>query len=137
MVSPMVKHEWRERAEGEYTWLAGVIRSAYVECSELQVTPFELTYSRILMCTTENDRIEYRALVDGKLAGVAIIVRDHDMHVGDSWAIQWNYVKPEYRSLGIAREVFRKIRKLAKESGIPYSYTKRVGEGQYLLTYKY
>ena len=137
MVSPMVKHEWRESAEGEYTWLAGVIRSAYVECSELQVTPFELAYSRILMCTTENDRIEYRALVDGKLAGVAIIVRDNDMHVGDSWTIQWNYVKPEYRSLGIAREVFRKLRKLAKESNVPYSYTKRVGEGQYQLTYKY
>lgn len=130
-----IQHEWREQAEGEYTWLAGVIRSAYVECSELRVTPFELAYSRILTCTIENSRIEYRALVDGKLAGVAIIVRDHDIHVGDSWAIQWNYVKPEYRTLGIAREVFRVVKALAKKDNIPFSYTKRVGEGVYNLTY--
>lgn len=130
-----LQHEWRYSAEGEHTWLAGVIRSAYVECSELQVTPYELAYSRILASTIENDRIEYSAIVDGKLAGVAILVRDHDIHVGDSWAIQWNYVKPEYRTLGIAREVFRVVKALAKEDNIPFSYTKRVGDGVYKLTY--
>lgn len=104
-------------------------------CSELQVTPFESTYSRIVECTIENSRYEYRAIVDGEVAGVAIIVRDYDIHVGDSWAIQWNYVKPEYRTLGIAREVFRGVRALAKEDNVPYSYTKRVGDGVYKLTY--
>lgn len=131
-----IQHEWREQAEGEYTWLAGVIYSAYLECSELQVTPFELAYSRILTSTIENDRYEYRAIVDGELAGVAIIVRDYDIHVGDSWAVQWNYVKPQYRSRGIAREVFRMLKTLAKEDNVPYSYTKRVGDGAYSLTYK-
>lgn len=132
-----IQHEWRWQAEGEDTWLAGVIHTAYLECSELQVTPFELAYSRILTSTIENDRYEYRAIVDGELAGVAILVWDYDIHVGDSWAIQWNYVKPQYRNYGIAREVFRVLKALAKEDNIPYSYTKRVGEGKYLLTYKY
>ncbi len=132
----MVQHEWVHRLENDYTWLAGVIRSAYLECSELQTTPYEEAFSRILMCTTENERIEYRALVDGHLAGVAIIVRDNDMHVGDSWTIQWNYVKPQYRGYGIAREVFRVLKALAKKDNIPYSYTKRTGDGVYSLTYK-
>lgn len=132
-----IQHEWRHQLEGEHTWLADVIRPAYLECSELQVTPYESTYSRIVECTIENSRYEYRAFVDGKLAGVAIIVRDYDIHVGDSWAIQWNYVKPEYRNLGIAREVFQEVKVLAKAFNVPYSYTKRVGEGKYLLTYKY
>ena len=131
-----IKREWRYQHEGEDTWLADVIRPAYLECSELQVTPFEPAYSRIVECTIENSRVEYRAIVDGKVAGVAIIVRDYDIHVGDSWTIQWNYVKPEYRNQGIAREVFSVIRKLSKDFNIPYSYTKRIGEGVYSLTYK-
>ena len=130
-----IQHEWRQQLEGEHTWLADVIRPAYFECSELQVTPFELAYRRIVACTIENSRMEYRAIVDGKLAGVAIIVRDYDIHVGDSWAIQWNYVKPEYRTLGIAREVFRGVKMFAKAYNLPFSYTKRVGDGVYKLTY--
>lgn len=68
--------------------------------------------------TIANDRYEYRAIVDGELAGVAILVKDYDIHVGDSWTIQWNYVKPQYRNYGIAREVFRVLKALAKESNI-------------------
>lgn len=131
-----IQHEWRVQEEGEYTWLAEVIRPAYLECSELQVVPFDLTHSRIVADTIANDRYEYRAIVDGELAGVAILVKDYDIHVGDSWTIQWNYVKPQYRNYGIAREVFRVLKALAKEYNIPYSYTKRVGEGVYRLTYK-
>ena len=131
-----IQHEWRYQQEGEDTWLVGVIRKAYQECAELRVVPYAQAYNRILQDTVENGRYEYRCIVDGELAAVAIIVRDYDLHVGDSWAIQWNYVKPEYRSRGIAREVFRVIRKLSKEFNIPYSYTKRIGEGVYSLTYK-
>lgn len=132
-----IQHEWRWQTEGEDTWLSGVIVTAYLECSELRVAPIGETYDRIVASVVENDRFEYRALVDGELAGVAILVRDYDIHVGDSWTIQWNYVKPKYRSLGIARKVFRVLKTLAKADNIPYSYTKRVGEGVYKLTYKY
>ena len=132
-----IQHEWRQCKEGEQSWIVDVIRSAYNECEELQVTLYKETYRRIRDSTIMHDRVEYRCLIDGKIAGVAILVRDYDMHVGDSWTIQWNYIKPRYRAVGIARVVFRGIRELAKAFSIPYSYTRRTGVGTYSLTYKY
>lgn len=127
--------KWTRRLEGQSTVLGEVIPDAYAECSELQTTPYEETYSRIIESTMENERYEFYACVGSEVVAVAILVQDYDIHVGDSWAIQWNYVKPEYRTLGIAREVFRVVKALAKEFNVPYSYTKRVGDGVYKLTY--
>ena len=130
-------YKWTKRLEGQSTVCGEVVPDAYAECSELQTTPYEETYSRIIESIVENERYEFCACVGSEVVAVATVVEDLDIHVGNSWSIQWNYVKPEYRSTGIARHVFRKLRKLAKESNVPFSYTKRVGEGQYLLTYKY
>lgn len=132
-----ITYEWTRRLEGQSTILGEVVPDAYAECSELQTTPYEVTYTRIIESTEENERYEFCARIGSEVVAVAIVVEDHDIHVGPSWTIQWNYVKPEYRSLGIARHVLQTLRKLAKQCNVPYSYTKRVGEGKYLLTYKY
>lgn len=128
-------HEWREAKEGSDTWAECMVEVAYNECAELQVNSVCSVISRIAQSAKDNNRLEYRCLINGEQVAAAILTRDHDVHVGFSWATQWLYVLPAYRHLGIAAVVLRKLRELAKEDGLPYSYTQRSGVGKYTLTY--
>lgn len=131
-----IEYEYKECPEGEGTWLEAVIAKAYAECTELQVCDYPTTYDRIVKDTTENGRLEVRAKVDGVVAAVAIIVLDADLHVGQCVGMQWAYVLPEYRHLGLLKGAYLWQRSLARALGIPYAYTTRTGEGQYILKYR-
>lgn len=131
-----IKYEWRNCREWEGTWLEAVIAAAYQECKELQSTEYPVARQRIIEDTQENDRVEYRCIVDGNVAAVAVITLDVDNHVGLCYGMQWCYTMPQYRGIVNQHALYRGLREIALEAGIPYAYTKRIKEGEYKLVYK-
>lgn len=74
-------------------------------------------------------------LVNGRLAACAVLVPEHDDHVGPCLSVQWNYCMPEFRGQGWWESVYRILIQDAASKKLAAAFTRRVGAGQYLLTY--
>ena len=129
-------YSWTYREEGEPTEITGVIARAYESFKELRVRPFEETFESIRESTEENPREELVCYLDGKAVAFACLVLDEDLHVGRSISVQWNVNVSGETLLWFTRKLFKRVKELSKIHGIPYSYTKRIGDGKYQLTYK-
>lgn len=130
-------YAWYPKQEGEPTEAVAVIEAAWRECRELQTTSLEETTERIVNSITENEREEFVCYLGDTVVAFGCLVLDDDDHVGECVGVQWSYATPEARSQsGFARRLFRGLREAARHLGLPYAYTKRIGEGKYIIQYK-
>ena len=110
---------------------------AWEECAELQVqTQAEFVQGYLSSCTA-HDTLEVLLHHEDTLVGAAILVEDHDMHVGRCLSLMWQYVHPEHRNCGFARYVLRLQKQTALQAGYRcVSYSHRLAEGRYSIQYR-
>lgn len=90
---------------------------------------------RCLEATTDIDRYEMVAFVNGKPIGICVLVHENDINVGPCLGIMWNWVHPNHR--GVGSRFLRRAIELAKENRLPVlAYSQRVGEGEYRVRYR-
>lgn len=108
-------------------------RSAWNECSELQVRPY-LEFCTSLKQSIESiDRIE---VIESGVGGM-IISDSNDMHVGPCLTAMWVYVHPKYRNSGWYRKFLRSLKDACTDTGISnYMFTHRTGHGRYENIYR-
>lgn len=69
----------------------------------------------------------------GHLEGFAILVEDHDDHVGPCMGVQWFWSSG---LRGVTQKMHRKARELARENGFKVmAFTHRRAEGRYEINY--
>lgn len=127
----------RLREEGDPSFGAWFIERAYNEFEEFRWTSSlaEAT-QRILESLVANQRYELLALAGDVPAGFAAFVLDDDMHVGQCLSIQWHYVLPEYRALGIGTQIMRAALRTARQHKVTLAYSHRIGVGDYAIKYR-
>lgn len=128
----------RQRAEGDPSFGEWFINDAVREFEEFSWARTKLEAGeQICSDMRENGRVEILAIVGNRPAGFIILCHEHDNHIGECLGVQFNYVLPEYRNLGIVRQFFRMAEAIARENGIPVmAWTHRTGVGQYTLRYR-
>lgn len=86
----------------------------------------------------QNDRFELIVRTDsGEIAGIAVAAVEHDPHVGLCFSVQWRVVFPQYRHSTCNIKLHRHLVHLARKFGCPVmAFTRRIGEGKYMLDYK-
>lgn len=128
----------RQRAEGDPTFGQWFVHQAVAEFEEFSWNRTRLEAAeQICADICENGRVELLAISAGAPAGILVLCHEHDNHIGECLGVQFNYVLPEYRNLGIVRQFFRMAEAIARENGIPVmAWTHRTGVGQYTLRYR-
>lgn len=110
--------------------------TAWAECSELQARPLAEALERVLAGVECFPRAEILDREYEPRAGLILVPSD-DMHVGPCATVHWGYCDPKYRNAGLYQPLLREAFRLAGQWLLPYVlYTRRVGEGQYLATYR-
>lgn len=112
--------------------------SAWAECEESHIMDRPNFVKRGQDSVSSIARYELVALVGDRVVGAMVVAEEgDDPHVGDCLSVVYNYVLPEYRSIGIGRHFFRAAIRLAESLGHhTLAYTHRVGAGKYLTTYR-
>lgn len=127
--------EWRNAARYEPTWLGAVVGDAYRELPELQVNSKGVTHARVVQSVEEHYREEFRQVLNGRVLSVGVLAKAIDGHVGMSWVVQWAYTVPEFRHCNLLSPLYRRMLKYAARDGLPYTYSKRTPDGNYLNIY--
>lgn len=112
---------------------------AYTEFSEFQWQQSSVEFAqRFHASVLSNDRLEIMAFTDhGDLAGILVLVDDDDEHVGRCVSVHWQYILPEHRNTGIARQFMRAAIQCAEQGGYSVlAYSHRVGPGEYSIKYR-
>lgn len=126
------------REPGEPTDGRWFMDDAWAECSELQFTSLQEFKRRANASVCPLHRLELVATVNRRAAGLMILVVDEeDLHVGRCLTVQWQYVLPEFRNVGIASTFMREVRRVARELHLPtIAFTHRLGPGVYKTSYR-
>lgn len=112
-----------------------LIGPAIREFPEMQGRPFDEAFVRVARSIEGNERIELIATQYGETIGGMVLVLEDDQHVGPCCSVQWAYVPAGNPRVGAA--LYRAALRIAKRARAPYfAYTKRLGTGEYKLTYK-
>ena len=125
------------RQPGEPTDGRWFMDEAWSECSELQTTSLQDFRRRAHDSVCSLERLEVVAFVGGRAAGIAVLAVDDDLHVGECLSVQWQYVLPEFRNLGVSPAFLRVAKNLARQLNLPViAFTHRLGPGVYKTSYR-
>lgn len=125
------------RQPGEPTDGRWFMDEAWSECSELQTTSLQDFRRRAHDSVCSLERLEVVAFVGSRAAGIAVLAVDDDLHVGECLSVQWQYVLPEFRNLGVSPAFLRVAKNLARQLNLPViAFTHRLGPGVYKTSYR-
>lgn len=125
------------RQPGEPTDGRWFIEDGWLEFSELRFSSLEEFTRRTHDGLCSIERLEMVALWDGRPAGFMALALDDDMHVGPCLAVQWQFVLPPYRNLGVAPRFMREAKTVARKLRVPtIAFTHRLGPGTYKTSYR-
>lgn len=110
-------------------------QAAWEECVELQQQAVDSFCAGALDSVPE-DALRIAGYWGDIPVAAAVLVLEHDPHVGPCVSVQWNYCQEGYRNLGWGRVVLHALRRVMRDSGIPTGcYTQRKGLKTYTLKY--
>lgn len=133
-----MRTEIRLCSAGDRSVLAVLALPSILEFRELRQSPdYREDVLRIAGSLAEYDRTEI-VYYDGEtVVGGATVVLDDDQHVGPCLSLQWQYILPGYRALGLGRHFVRELLRQAGWAGIRnVCWTHRKGVGRYTVTYR-
>lgn len=123
--------------EGEPFDAPLLLRQAWAEFPELRYTSEQEFRHRVRASIRELDRWELLVLAEGVPVAIAVLALDDDLHVGPCVTVQWQYILPDYRGLGITKTFMRVARNVTRQLGLTVlAFSHRLGDGQYKISYR-
>ena len=115
--------------------LRGLWSSTYNDLPLIRQAGVRAGYQRFLD-SLDSGRLDIYLEFGGIIVGYTCIVLDWDMHCGWCFAVQWQYVRKDHYGSPLARQVFRVLKELHNQTGLPYAYSKVQSDGSVLIRYK-
>lgn len=124
------------RLPGDPVQNVDLFSRSWDECVELQEQPKEIWIGQSLIAFQQMKRWELAFFIAQNFAGAIILAHDMDCHVGKCMSVCSQYVKPEYRNLGISQKLMRAGIRIARSEGARVlAFTHRQGPWRYSTIY--